>query len=157
MLLTECDMLSRVSVSDEVRGYVAELIKGNGMTQNDLASKLKRSQGSVSMLLSGQRRANALDLLEAISKEFGFRLSELIAEAERRDLLRHSGTGQQNTQQGGFVVTPAARVLALEGQLAVYKTVIARVRSVVEEAVDADHRDEGRATPREKPKRGRRR
>lgn len=74
--------------SAAVRDYVRQLIFTRGLSQNEFATELGRSQSSVSQLLTGHRHERDLDVWQEIAAYFDRSLSELIADVERLHLQR---------------------------------------------------------------------
>jgi transcriptional regulator with XRE-family HTH domain len=126
-------MLSTVSVSAAVWAYVDELLAQKGLTQHELAATLGRTQASVSQILSGKRRRAQLDLLSAVAQHFGLLLSDVIREAEQRDLLGQTGTPSSAVPQGGAAnerAADASRIRDLEDRLAEYERYIEELNVV---------------------------
>jgi transcriptional regulator with XRE-family HTH domain len=120
--ITVSDTIPAVALADELRRYLAELLSAKGLNQKDLAKSVGASQGYVSMILSGQRLGNEVAVLERLARAVDRPLSSVVAEAERRDLIRHGRTGQQDSHPQGVSDVPASdrlrdRISELEGQL----------------------------------------
>ncbi len=133
---TQRDMLPRVGVSAELRVELKDLMQKRELTQKDLAEKLNRSQGSISMILSGSRRGDALEILEELAGVFEVPLSELVHRAEvRSDLTRHTRIGASPPHPlRGADDTAMARLREqnekLVGQVVFYKKLLGRMRKL---------------------------
>jgi len=126
-----------VSASDGLRLVLQELLAARGWTQGDLAARVRRSQGSISMLLSGSRRGNVLGPLEEIASVFEIELAELVTRAEFRDPSRRhpsaANRARPDSHSSGRAL--AARVARLERDVAELEGVITKVRPLLLDAI----------------------
>ena len=63
-----------------------------GMTQQDLANRVKRKQNAISLIESGKRGSHIkLGFYEELAKVFGLKLHELVALAEAEQKNKEEG------------------------------------------------------------------
>jgi transcriptional regulator with XRE-family HTH domain len=126
-----------VALADALREQIRELMEAKGLDQKDLAKAVGKSQGYVSMILSGQRLGNEMQFLERLARQLDRNLSTLVQEAERRDLLRHARTGSSGSHQSqGVSDVPASDRLreverTLERERREHAALIAEIQSAV--------------------------
>lgn len=152
-LITNGDILRGVSLVEQLRALIRERAKD--VNQKELAESLGLSQGYVSMILSGKRLGNEVATLAELARVLKTDLSTLIAEAERRDLPRHSRTGQQALQrEEGPDATAAARIRQLEGRLTAHEAILTRISRLAVEIATASGTKSDTATPRKRRRSG---